>query len=67
MSSDRPGAWVPDVGWVALGSLLDEGDVWAFTPGHAGYQNSGWTLAPNRPVIVVRWSDGSEPQPPEQS
>lgn len=48
--NERPGGWVPGIGWVAWHVDMQLGD---------GYDVDGGSI-----VIVTRWADGSTPEPP---
>lgn len=65
--NERPGGWVPGIGWVAL--LHDLTGKTYFQAAWGDDATNYWrspadTYRTNVPVIVTRWADGSIPEPP---
>ncbi len=63
-SSERPGAWVENVGWVAQASDLPVGTTIANHLGGETTTIGRWSRGLISPVVVIRWTDGTEPARP---
>ena len=60
---ERPGGWVPGIGWVALAADLSHRDWFTEGVGQREFMRGLGELHPS-PVIVTRWADGSVPGEP---
>lgn len=65
MSTDKPGGWVPEIGWVALASDLPIGTKYLTTTNTPEWTAQGFEVAAT-PVIVTLWDDDSVPEPPKR-
>lgn len=64
MSAERPGGWVDGIGWVALvGELASNDEAKVTANGLPDKVRFLTQFDRFCPVIVVRWSDGTTPQP----
>ena len=64
-SEQRPGGWVPGIGWVALLSGLPIGTEYLWSEMAEVVDER--TVALVQPVIVTRWADGEVPSAPPPS
>lgn len=71
-TEERPGGWVPGIGWVALLHDVAGLDCWTAedaTPvspeGWTCYGEAARLCHLNRPIIVTRWADDTTPTPPD--